>query len=186
LYFVFCDKGRLHINGKKMKKQDLMNEFIKNHQEVVQYIDGLNESEFGYSKSGKWTAGQQLEHILLTIKPFPKILNSKTFIREKFGNINRPTWSYHTVLENYTKTSLKAPAQFVPQRELSIDRKAGIIAEIDSTLKAINEVFENYTEDELDSLTLPHPLLGQLTIREMFYLMSYHPLHHQKQMMIGL
>jgi len=40
---------------------------------------------------------------------------------------------------------------------------------------------ENYTELELDSITIPHPLLGKLTIREMFYVMSYHPLHHKMQ-----
>lgn len=164
-----------------MTKQELINEFVKNHLETISYINELNEHEFNYKKNGKWAAGQQLQHVLLTIKPFPKALSSKEFLLDKFGKIDRPTWGYKTVLENYSKTSLKASERFLPANEISFSQKKEIIAGIQATLKEIESVFNDYSEAELDTLLLPHPLLGKLTIREMFYLMSYHPLHHQKQ-----
>lgn len=166
-----------------MQKQELIKCFIGNHQKVVQYINGLTDAEFTYAKEGKWTAGQQLEHILLTVSPFPNILNSKELIIKKFGIIDRPMWNYKTVLDKYFKTTLKAPEPFLPQREVTADLKVEIINEISNNLKEIKEAFLKYSEKELDSLSLPHPLLGKLTIREMFYLMSYHPLHHQNQIM---
>lgn len=167
------------MNG--MQKHELLTAFIKNHQDVIQYIDGLDNIEFAYKRIDKWSAGQQLEHILQTISIFPKILFSKEYILEKFGTINRPTWSYETVLDNYSKTSLKAPERFLPKGEVSMNQKASIISTINETLTQIKQMLEPYTEEEFDTLTLPHPLLGIMTIREMFYLMSYHPLHHQKQ-----
>ncbi len=163
-----------------MKKQELIADFIRNHEELIRYVDRLDNLEFSYSYNNKWTAGQQLEHILRTIIPFPKVLSSKEFILEKFGKINRSAWDYTTVLENYSKTSLKAPEQFVPKDDIPIIQKNEIIRDIQATLRKIASLLDTYSEDELDTLTLPHPLLGILTIREMFYLMSYHPLHHQK------
>jgi hypothetical protein len=39
----------------------------------------------------------------------------------------------------------------------------------------------NFTEEDLDSYCLPHPLLGNLTMREMLYNAIYHVQHHQEQ-----
>lgn len=164
-----------------MQKQGLINEFVKNHQKVIQYIDSLDDIEFSYTNNEKWTAGQQLEHILLTIIPLSKVLFSKEYIISKFGKIDRRTWNYEMVLENYSKTSLNAPEQFLPKNEITINQKLVIISNIEDILEQTKQRFEKYSEKELDTFTLPHPLLGKLTIRELFFLMSYHPLHHQKQ-----
>lgn len=169
-----------------MTRQELIDDFVRNHHEVIDYMSSLDDPEFIYSQNGKWTAGQQLHHILLTIMPFPKVLPSKEFIREKFGDIDRPAWNYETVLERYSKTSLQAPGQFLPAGKIEPDQKAQLISEIQKNLEDIKQVWVNYAEDELDRLTLPHPLLGKLTIREMFYLMAYHPLHHLKQIRLML
>lgn len=180
---MFCAVGLPFFAEKynPMKKQELIADFIKNHEELIRYVDRLDDFEFSYSYNNKWTAGQQLEHVLRTIMPFPKVLPSKEFILEKFGKINRSTWDYKTVLENYSKTSLKAPEQFLPKDDIPIIQKNEIISDIRTILRKTAGLLDTYSEDELDTLTLPHPLLGTLTIREMFYLMSYHPLHHQKQ-----
>lgn len=164
-----------------MTKQELIMTFIRNHQETIGYINNLDDQQFVCRYNNKWTAGQHLQHIFLTIVPFPKVLASKEFILEKFGKINRLTWDYETVLENYFKTSLKAPEQFIPQDEITPDQKSKIISDIRTELENIERLFNNYSEEELDTFVLPHPLLGKLTIREMFYLMAYHPIHHQKQ-----
>ncbi|MNU20381.1 DinB superfamily protein [compost metagenome] len=164
-----------------MVKQELIAVFIRNHQQAVQYIDGLEDSKFSYRYQDKWTAGEHLAHILLTIIPFPKVLSSKDFIRKQFGSVDRQTWDYETVLHHYAQTSLKAPDAFLPKEEVPYTHKAAIIADIQQHLHDINHLLDSYSEEELDTLVLPHPLLGKLTIREMFYLMAYHPLHHQRQ-----
>lgn len=83
-----------------MQKQELIKLFIENHLEVVRYIDGLDDLKLTYYANEKWTAGQQLEHIYLTIKPFPKLLSAKAYIKDKFGPINRTPWSFESILKN--------------------------------------------------------------------------------------
>jgi hypothetical protein len=111
------------------------------------------------------------------VLPFPKALPSKDFILHKFGTIDRQTWDYNTVIENYLKTSLQAPQQFLPE-QVALEQKTTLTTDIQQVVQAIQQLLDHYTDEELDSLVLPHPLLGKLTIKEMFYLMTYHPSHH--------
>ncbi|MEO8238392.1 MAG: DinB family protein [Flavobacterium sp.] len=163
-----------------MTKQELITTFYNNHQEMIDYVNLLTNEQFTYNDGEKWTAGQQFNHVYLVISVFPKILSSKEFILQKFGKINRSTWNYDLVIENYFKTSRKSPEQFLPE-QISSEQKAIITADIQQVLLAIQQLLGQYTEEELDTLVLPNPLLGNMTIRETFYLMSYHAIHHLRQ-----
>lgn len=166
-----------------MNKIALIEQFKANHEELMKYINQLTNTEFTTSTNGKWTPGQQLEHVYLCLVPIAKVLSSKTFILEKFGVINRAVWNYDEVIHNYT-TALsqggKAPEKFLPAA-VDVNKKALIMNDTTSTLNSICESLNDYTEAELDSLLLPHPLLGKLSIRELFFLMGYHATHHLNQ-----
>jgi hypothetical protein len=47
-------------------------------------------------------------------------------------------------------------------------------------LRKLESKISRYPEKKLDSLILPHPLLGKLTLREMLYFTNYHVIHHHK------
>jgi uncharacterized damage-inducible protein DinB len=168
-----------------MLKQELIKTFYNNHKILSDFIHSLTDEQFVFSSNGKWTAGQQFSHVYLTLQPFLKVLPSKDFILEKFGKIDRPVWSYDTVIENYFKTSRQAPAPYLPE-PVNPDQKSRIAEDLEKVLLSIQELLNQYTEEELDTLVIPHPLLGKLTIREMFYLMSYHPIHHLNQIKTAL
>ncbi|MBX2932023.1 MAG: DinB family protein [Chitinophagaceae bacterium] len=163
-----------------MTKQELIKAFYDNHKEMSDYINSLTDEQFVFSHNDKWTAGQQFSHVYLALLPFPKILPSKEFIVQKFGKIDRPIWSSDTVIENYFKTSRQAPQQFLPE-QVSSEQKATITADLQKITLTIHQLLDQYTDEELDTLVIPHPLLGKLTIREMFYLMAYHATHHLNQ-----
>ncbi|WP_313270001.1 DinB family protein [Sphingobacterium sp.] len=183
---VPLNKAETPITDKNfMTKQELIKTFSDNHYTAISYIQALPESHFSFRHNEKWTAGQQLKHILLTLLPFPKVLQSKDFISEKFGTLERAPWDYDAVRNNYLKTSRQAPKQFLPE-EIATEQKELLIAQTEETLETISQLLALYKEDELDRLALPHPLLGKLSIREMFYLMSYHPIHHLNQIKANL
>lgn len=168
-----------------MNKQELIDTFLKNHQTLVSYVNSLSDDQFTFSNSEKWTAGQQLSHAYICLLPFLKVLPSKEFILQKFGKINRATWSYDEVIENYLKTNLKAPDNFLPGK-ISPEERSKISNDFLQVLSILQQLLNDYTDEELDTLVLPHPLLGTLSIREMFYLMSYHPIHHLRQAKLNL
>jgi len=171
-----------------MTKQELIAKFRENHQELVDYIAALTQEQFSYSCNGKWTPGQQLNHVCLCLKPIAQALASKDFILQKFGKIDRPSLGYDAVIENY-KTALakggKAPERFVPEKP-DPEHKAELSAQMIALLQTIKQLVDQYTDEELDHLVLPHPLLGNLTIREMLFLMTYHATHHLRQTELNL
>ncbi len=163
-----------------MTKPELIAEFHKQHREFSEYINSLSDDDFVQRRADKWSPGQQLLHVYMTLVPFPKVLPAKAYIQEKFGTINRALWDYDTVIKNYKNTSLKAPEQYLPEA-VTLQQRASITQELDQILAVIEKDLDKYSETELDTLVLPHPLLGKLTLREMFYLMSYHAAHHLQQ-----
>jgi hypothetical protein len=158
--------------------------FQTTHHQFLSYIVSLSEQEYGFAHNEKWTAGQQLHHINLCLQPIAQAIASKEFIAQKFGTIERPIWEYDTVIGNYTNALAqggKAPDRFVPQQQQTPPDKTILAAELNQLLQTIQQHLETYTDTELDTLVLPHPLLGKLTIREMMHLMAYHATHHHQQ-----
>lgn len=168
-----------------MTKLELIKAFYDNHKEMSDYLNSLTDKQFVFSLNGQWTAGQQFHHVYLTLLPFPKILPSKEFILQKFGKIDRQLWSYNTVIENYFKTSRQAPQQYLPE-QVNPEQRETITTDLHKILLNIQELLGQYTDEELDYLVIPHPLLGKLTIREIFYLMTYHANHHLKLTKLNL
>lgn len=180
MLLIGCGVASVTNTQRTMTKQELIKAFYDNHKEMSDYINSLTDEQFVYSRNGKWTAGQQFSHVYLTLLPFPKILPSKEYIVQKFGKIDRPIWSYNTVIENYFKTSRQAPQQFIPE-QVSPLQKEIITGDLQRILLTIQQLLDQYTDEELDTFVIPHPLLGKLTIREVFYLMTYHATHHLRQ-----
>lgn len=166
-----------------MNTNELIEAFVANHTHSSEFICTLPDEQFMHSHNGKWTAGQQLAHLLLCLQPISRALSSADYIREKFGTQQRAAMSYEEVLattSTHLQNGAKAPERFLPPVVEVAHRQelAQQLADITATIK---KQLQGYSEEELDTLVMPHPFLGMLSIREMFYLMSYHPLHHLKQ-----
>ena len=166
-----------------MEKQKIIILFTDNYNSFVNYLTELTQEEYLYSYQQKWTAGQQLEHIVLCVKPLVQVFSlDKQIIEQNFGKTDTQSRSYQILLDIYLeklKEGGKAPDRFVPETTLSNQRE--ILN--DSLTKSVKELclkIETFTDNELDSLLIPHPLLGNLTLREMLYNAIYHVKHHQK------
>lgn len=165
-----------------MQKQAAKDKLIENHQSFIEYIHSLSNEEFEQSKNEKWTPGQQLEHILLSVKPVRQILTVPKFVLSLiWGKANRESKTYEDLIAKYhSKLELggRATARFVP-RQVSNDQKIKIAKSISDEIKWLTQKLDKFTEEELDRYILPHPLLGKLTIREMIYFTIYHVIHHK-------
>jgi len=164
-----------------MNKKSIINNLIQRHQEFGQYVDALSKEEFEICEKEKWNAGQELDHIVKSIKPLSEILPNKEFIATKFGKGNRVSSDYETLVSRY-KTKLAkggtAFGKFMPEK-INWDKKGNLIRQLNELTEKIIESIEQYTEGELDELLLLHPLLGTLTVREMLYFTNYHVVHHR-------
>lgn len=165
-----------------MDKQAIIKRLTENHQEFIACIDKLPAEEFNKSQNEKWTAGQQLEHIYLSVKPVNLAFKLPVFLLKLiWGKANRSSRSYDELIARYhakLANGSSATGPFVPK---IVDQKKG--QKLTSTLK--NEVaqlcksIEKLSEEDLDHYILPHPLLGKLTLREMLFFTIYHVKHHE-------
>lgn len=166
-----------------MKKELLIENLLQNHQSFVEMINQLSDDKFMSAPQEKWTAGQQLEHILKSVKPLVKVLQfPKLVLQTQFGEVNRPSMTYNVLVELYLealKNGGKATEKFIPQM-VDLSAKNTLIENLMNEVKQMTSALDNFSEDELDKYFIPHPLLGNFTVREMMYFTMYHVTHHQK------
>jgi hypothetical protein len=165
-----------------MTKQQIILLLQQKHNAFIAYIQTLNAKEFLYAPTNKWMAAQQLDHIYKSVKPLTKAMGYPKFVpRLLFGKANRPSKTYEGLINRYNeKIALggRASGRFVPP-VIAASQKDELIKMILGSVNKLCKRIEKFSETDLDSLILPHPLLGKITIREMLYFTAYHVEHHE-------
>lgn len=164
-----------------MEQQQIIRQLKENHSSFIAYIHSLSNEEFLFSLNGKWSAGQQLDHICRSVKPLTQIATVPKFIiRLLFGKANRQSKTYEELIKKYLlklETGGRASGRFIP-KVIHPDEKEKLTTSLSKLVERLTSAISNFSEEELDTLILPHPLLGKLTIREMLYFTIYHAEHH--------
>ncbi|MFM2224704.1 MAG: hypothetical protein RJA07_906 [Bacteroidota bacterium] len=167
-----------------MDKQTIITQLTKNHTSFIDYINGLTTEELMFSYQNKWTSIQQLQHIVLCVKPIERVFSMTTFdIEQNFGKTDKLSSTYEILLSNYLekqKEGAKAPERYVPE-VVSHNQREILCETLIKSIQNLCSKIENFTEQDLDTFCIPHPSLGSLTMREMLYNVIYHVEHHQNQ-----
>ena len=160
-----------------MNKQQIAEKLLENHRTFVACVSDLNEPDFMFAPHQKWTAGQQLDHLIRGVSPVKMAFSLPKFVpRLLFGKVNRSSMVYDELVEKYQDklaAGSKACSRFVPP-PISFEKREGLQNKL---LKAIQDLvwrIDNFSEGQLDEYLLPHPILGKLTMREMLYFTIYH------------
>lgn len=145
------------------------------------YIAPLSKEQFEATPNGKWSAGQNLDHLIRAIKPLQLAYSLPKFaLLILFGKTNRPSRTYDDLVTKY-KTKLatggKASGPFIPP-VISFERKEALIRKYKEQKQKLIARVEKQEEKDLDTYILPHPLLGKVTLREMLYFTIHHNEHH--------
>jgi hypothetical protein len=138
------------------------------------FIATLNQEEFEATPGGKWSAGQNLDHLIRSVKPLQLAYSLPSFmLRILFGKTNRPTRSYHTKLV----AGGRASGPFIPP-VITFTKKELLLKKYETQKQKLVAKIEKQKEEDLDLYILPHPLLGKITLREMLYFTIHHNEHH--------
>jgi len=145
------------------------------------YILSLDQQQFEATPNGKWSAGQNLDHLIRAIKPLQLAYSLPKFaLLILFGKTNRPSGTYEELVTKY-KTKLagggKASGPFIPPT-INFEKKENLIKKYNEQKQKLIARIEKQSEKDLDVYILPHPLLGKVTLREMLYFTIHHNEHH--------
>lgn len=181
---MWCrDGGRSEICV-TMKTPELQQKLKESHANFIATFQNVSDADFTKSVNQKWTAGQQLDHIIKSVAPVNQAFALPGFVlKMSFGKANRPSRNYDQLVEKYREklnVGGRAPGRFVPAA-VNVSQRTALINKLEKLTKSLTKRIQGFSEEHLDLLILPHPLLGKLTLREMIYFTIYHAGHHEKQ-----
>ncbi len=175
-----------------MDKQHIITELIHHHDAFISKLKALSDSDFEENSKGKWTAGQQLDHVIKSVKLVDMAFGLPMFVlKMKFGTTNRPSKTYADIVKDYLKKlddnkDHELADRFVPD-QIPVKAKLKKLNYLEELVtKLTSRLSSRYTEEDLDNYVLQHPLLGKLTLREVLYFIIYHVQHHDKQILKNL
>lgn len=165
-----------------MTKTVLQQTLQADYQLFCQFLNEMSLAQFECQKEGKWTPGQQLQHMVLSVRPVRLIMMApKWILALVWRKSNRPSKSFDGLVEKY-KLKLaqggRASKMFQP-KWIAYAQHQKLTKALQTEVQLLNNLIEQYSENDLDTYLLPHPLLGKLTIREMLYFTIYHVAHHK-------
>ena len=169
----------------KMTISEINSLLGKNFEEVHNWVLEEGNEKWTYSPSPeRWSVGQHILHLLQANQALLKGLKIPNIIkRYQFGKRNRPSRTYDVVVKNYKNKLSEIPQGTVAPISKSMPQPKDIYREkclknfyiLTEKIKKKSTELSNNT---LDNLLLPHPLMGRMTIRELLMWNAYHTQHH--------
>lgn len=146
-------------------------------------VSGLTPDAFESSHLGKWTAGQDLKHLVRSMQLINFVYTLPLFsLRLLFGKPNRKSRSESDLRDKYRKAigkGVKAPGLLKPGKVNYPQREELIRAHRAATDKLCRKL-DLLEDDVLEKYLVKHPAVGKVNLREMALLTGFHIEHHTR------
>lgn len=164
-----------------MRRQEIQPLLSEKYGTFLNYLRNMPDVQAYMSAPGKWSPAQQAEHLVKSVKPVTLAFGLPKFMLSMlFGKANRPSRTFDELVARYQARLAaggRASKPFVPGAPDNLPR---VYARLEKTVHRLGHRIGRFSETELDTLLLPHPLMGKLTLREMLYFTAYHADHHRR------
>jgi hypothetical protein len=164
-----------------MQKEEIIHLIDRNYNEFISFVGAQPAQDFSAAPEGKWSSGQHCAHLTKAVKPVRLGLTLPKFVPSLlFGKSNRPSKTYQELVLKYQQKLAeggKASAPFIPRIIKSTEQKK-VTLELLTQKERLLRTLNRWSEKDLDTYIIPHPILGKLTVREMLYFTAYHANHH--------
>ncbi|WP_338870362.1 DinB family protein [Spirosoma sp. SC4-14] len=149
--------------------------------DFIEVATALTDDQFKQNVDGKWSVAEVMQHLYLSARPVARLMTGPREVFEQWGKTDASPKRYDDIAKWY-QTALKnrnqAPSAMSPRPDdMQVD-KAVILERFMSVYQTLCEAIPTWSDNELNSLQIPHPLLGLLSVREMLYFTSVHTQHH--------
>lgn len=175
---------------KMMKKTEIIEKLKATCASLIESVENISEKEFYAVKNGKWSAAQNFAHLTFSTKIINRALSApKIALWYKFGRrFKGESRDYQTIVSIYIEANSKPRQQatgFEPKMKPD-STKAYELKVFKEFHEALFKHLDKWSESQLNSYLLPHPLIGKLTVKEMLYFVDYHILHHKNAVEISI
>lgn len=166
-----------------MDKTDLVDLLETKHQELFNWLKNQPEENWEKGPTNKWTTSQHILHLINSLQLLNKALSYPKFIlKYKFGVCNRPLRDYKTVVKKYNekleKNQDRAKKFNQKLKTPTLKQRETLLTLFQIQQKKLQYKTKKISDKNLDTLVVPHPLMGKLTLREIIMWTAYHTQHH--------
>jgi hypothetical protein len=153
------------------------------HKILFDWIAKQPEDIWEKGPDEKWTTGQQIQHLVDSLQLLNNALSYPRFLlKYKFGLCNRQIRDYETVAKNYQKKLIdnnnKAKIFNKKLKKPTLQERNRLLTRLQIQSKKLQYKTMKISDKNLDTLLIPHPLMGKMTIREIIMWTAHHTEHH--------
>ncbi len=170
--------------GAPYNKEEMLAAFKAEHQMVYDFFVAIPADHFFSAPDGVWTPADNLVHLTVSCKPLVMGMKlPKLALRMRFGKPDKPSRSLAAVRSEYIHVALAgggvATGQYVPQvKATTAAERSKILDRWQKVGRDMEKTLAKWEDADLDTIAVPHPLLGNMTLREILFFTLYHNLHH--------
>jgi DinB superfamily len=162
-----------------MTLAELVQALEARHKEVGDFFSSLSEATLFADTPPKWNPAQHLIHLTKSGSRIAQGLQAK----DQLPNHGSPSRAYEVIRDIYLATLKQAPAELLAKVGASVQVETGssraqILEAYLLSSKQLRKAAQTWSENDLDAKAMPHPVLGNISVREMLQFVVYHDLHH--------
>jgi hypothetical protein len=142
----------------------------------------VSDAVFFDNSNGKWSIAENMIHLEKIAKRIAGALSMPKEQLANFGLATKPSRDYDEMSESYSLANqglVIVPKAFAAAQTAE-DTRTSVVEAFTKSHAFLGAAIAEFSEEDLDKYQMPHPLLGLLTVREMFYFTVFHIGHHQK------
>lgn len=172
-----------------MTKEDITDLLEEKHKNLFQWLENQPIEIWEKGPEGKWTTGQQIQHLVNSLQLLNNALSyPRFFLKYKFGTCNREPRNYNVVAENYQK-KLSENQDRVKKfnqklKKPTLKERERLLTRLQIQQKKLQYKTQKISDLNLDTLVVPHPLMGKMTLREIIMWTAHHTDHHTETLIM--
>lgn len=141
---------------------------------------------FSQPIDGGWSPKKNLEHLSKSLNAVTLGLISPKFTLLIFGINSDTSKKMNSIIDTYLgKLSTGSQAGIFTPIEIfqssDLESKKNVIARFEKSLTKFSNSISKWDDSDLDKYRLPHPILGNISAREMILFSIYHLFHHTEK-----
>ncbi|MEM1003298.1 MAG: DinB family protein [Bacteroidota bacterium] len=166
-----------------MEKEDIAQLLDTAYCNYIAFIEETEGDFWLFAPEGKWTVGQHTKHLLQSTKPLNLALSLPKFIIVwKYGKTNRALRPYEQVIKRYEERLEESRGKVYKASQNMgvphVNEKTYLLNRLQVEHRKLEYKTRNLSDQLLDELVLPHPLMGKMPMREIIMWSAHHVDHH--------
>jgi hypothetical protein len=164
-----------------VSKPEILEALETNARLIVEFFSGLPDPRFFDGDLDHWAPANHLVHLTQTSRSMGPALSSSALPLHPTGRSRNYAEVRDAATASVAATSKDRLREMGRRAVIPPGLgRADLVKAFSSASEELRSAAAEWTEDALDRHALRHPLMGQLTVREMLFFFVVHERHHLK------